>query len=54
MPHHFGFPYKNRLKDLAYEYLKKYLQWGPPDTLADTAVVLQIVRKHIEDGRGTI
>ena len=31
MPHHFGLPLKNKLKDLAFEYLKKYIQWGSHD-----------------------
>lgn len=31
IPHHFGLPFKQKLKDLAYEYLRKYIQWGNHD-----------------------
>ena len=31
MPHHFRLPFKNKLKDLAFEYLRKFIQWGAHD-----------------------
>lgn len=42
LPHHFGLPYKNKLKDLAFEYLGKHIQWGFHDPFEDSLSALQI------------
>lgn len=47
LPHHFGLPLKNKLKDLAFEYLKKHIQWGNHDPIEDAMSALEIVEKHI-------
>lgn len=54
MPHHFGLPFKNKLKDLVYEYLHKHIQWGNHSPFEDSISALQIAYKHIIHGRGTI
>lgn len=30
-PHHMGLPFKNKLKDLAFQYLRRHIQWGTHD-----------------------
>ena len=40
MPHNFGLPFKQKLKDLAYDYLKKYIQWGNHDPYEDALAAL--------------
>jgi len=32
-PHHMGLPFKNKLKDLAFQYLRRHIQWGTHDPL---------------------
>lgn len=40
LPHHFGLPFKNKLKDLAFKYLRKHIQWGSHDPYEDALAAL--------------
>lgn len=42
LPHHFGLPNKNKLKDLALEVLNKHIQWGTHDPFEDSLTALQV------------
>jgi hypothetical protein len=40
LPHHFGLPLKNKLKDLTFEYLHKPIHWGTHDPIVDCLCAL--------------
>ena len=40
LPHHFGLPLKNKLKNLAQEHLGRPIQWGVHDPLEDALAAL--------------
>lgn len=54
IPHPFGLPFKIKLKELAFTYLKKHIQWSNHDPFEDSLSALQVANAHISNGRGTI
>ena len=53
-PHVFGLPLKNKLKDLARNYLNRIIQWSFHDPQEDAVAVLDLITSHCENGRGII
>lgn len=53
-PHVFGLPLKNKLKNLAFQYLNRHIQWGAHDPTEDALAAFDIVKKHVFNGQGII
>ena len=53
-PHNLGLPFKSKLRDLSILHLQKYIQFGSHDPFEDAKACLELVRTHVDDGRGTI
>lgn len=53
-PHNFGLPFKNKLKNLAMEILRKPIQWIHHDPTEDAIVTLEIAQRHISSGKGVM
>lgn len=47
MPHSFGLPYKNKLKDIGFEYLNRHIRWDSQNPFEDSLCALEVTKKHI-------